>query len=132
LEVAFDPDAADPLAALAAAFHAAHDRTYGFAPDSPMRLVNLRAVHRAASAPQPPAEWIPAEGSPLRRRTRILLADQAAPVEAMVDDRAAWGVGQTLEAPAIIEQDDTTTLLTPGWRGCVDKRGNLILERTRH
>jgi N-methylhydantoinase A len=132
LEVAFDPDAADPLAALAAAFHAAHDRTYGFAPDSPMRLVNLRAVHRASSAAQPPAEWMPAEGSPLRRRTRILLADQAAPVEAAVYNRAALAVGQILEAPAIIEQDDTTTLLTPGWRGCVDKLGNLMLVRTRY
>jgi N-methylhydantoinase A len=132
LEVAFALDAVDPLAALKAAFHAAHDRTYGFAPDSPMRLVNLRAVHRAASAPQPPADWVPAKGSPPRRHTTILLADQSAPVEAMVYDRATLAVGQTLEAPAIIEQDDTTTLLAPGWRGCVDKRGNLVLERTRH
>ena len=131
LEVPFDPDAVDPFVALASAFHAAHDRTYGFAPNSPMRLVNLRAVHRAAFAPDPPPDWIPAKATPLPRPTRILLPDQPAAVDAAVYDRASLSVGQTLEAPAIIEQDDTTTLVVPGWRGSIGKLGNLVLERAR-
>jgi len=36
----------------------------------------------------------------------------------------------TFEGPAIVEQEDTTTLVTPGWRGRVDPHGNLVLERT--
>ena len=38
--------------------------------------------------------------------------------------------GDTFEGPAIVEQDDTTTLVTPGWCGRVDPHGNLVLERT--
>jgi N-methylhydantoinase A len=37
--------------------------------------------------------------------------------------------GDAFDGPAIIEQDDTTTLLMPGWRAHVDDLGNLVLER---
>jgi N-methylhydantoinase A len=46
-----------------------------------------------------------------------------------VYDRAALKADDKLAGPAIIEQDDTTTLLAPGWRGRVDRLGNLVLER---
>ena len=35
-------------------------------------------------------------------------------------DRAAMTAGLTFGGPAIVEQDDTTTLVEPGWRGRVD------------
>jgi N-methylhydantoinase A len=41
-------------------------------------------------------------------------------------------VDDMIEGPAIVEQDDTTTLVTPGWRGRVDRLGNLVLERTNN
>jgi len=129
LEVPFAPDAPDPFAALSNAFHAAHDRTYGFAPAAPVRLVNLRAVHRVAAAFSPPQAWTPNGRLPLRRRARILLPEHKAGVDAAVYDRAALNVGDTVEGPAVIEQDDTTTLVTPGWRGRVDRLGHLVLER---
>jgi len=130
LEVPFAPDAPDPFAALAAAFYAAHDRTYGFAPAAPVRLVNLRAVHRAGAAEPPPQPWTPNGGAPLRRRARILLLEHKAGVDAAVYDRAALKVDDVIDAPAIVEQDDTTTLVTHGWRGRVDRLGNLLLQRT--
>jgi N-methylhydantoinase A len=130
LEVPFAPEAPNPFAVLTAAFHAAHDRTYGFAPTAPVRLVNLRAVHRAAAAVSPPRAWAPAARAPLRRHARILLPEHKAGVDAAVYDRAVLKVDDLLEGPAIIEQDDTTTLVTPGWRGRVDRLGNLVLERT--
>jgi len=116
---------------LTAAFYAAHDRTYGYAPRAPIRLVNLRSVHTAAGLEKlQEDDWAPAAREALIRRTRILLPDQPAPVEAAVYDRAALKAGDTFEGPAIVEQDDTTTLVTPGWRGRVDPHGNLVLERT--
>jgi N-methylhydantoinase A len=130
LEVPFAPEAPNPFAVLTAAFHAAHDRTYGFAPTAPVRLVNLRAVHRAAAAVSPPRAWAPAARAPLRRHARILWPEHKAGVDAAVYDRAVLKVDDLLEGPAIIEQDDTTTLVTPGWRGRVDRLGNLVLERT--
>jgi N-methylhydantoinase A/oxoprolinase/acetone carboxylase beta subunit len=132
LEVPFAPDAADPFAALTAAFYAAHDRTYGFAPAAPVRLVNLRSVHRAAAAMAPPEMWAPNGGAPLRRRAQILLPEHKAPVDAAVYVRAALKVDDMIKGPAIVEQDDTTTLVTPGWRGRVDRLGNFILERTNN
>jgi N-methylhydantoinase A len=130
LAVPFEPDAADPFAALTAAFYAAHERTYGFAPKASVRLVNLRAVHSAAGAQEPPDLWTPADRSPLRRHAPILLPERPAPVDAAVYDRAALKAGGAFDGPAIIEQDDTTTLLTPGWRARVDALGNLVLART--
>jgi N-methylhydantoinase A len=130
LEVPFAPDAADPFAVLTAAFYAAHDRTYGFAPAAPVRLVNLRAVHRAAApAAPPPQAWVPNSHAPLRRHARIRLPEHKTPVEAAVYGRTALKPDDTLAGPAIIEQDDTTTLITPGWRGRIDRLGNLVLER---
>src|SRR6516165_2455502 len=84
LEVPFEPDAADPLAALTAAFYAAHERTYGFAPKASVRLVNLRAVHSAATAEHFSDDWEPNGRSPLIRRARILLPERQPPVDAAV------------------------------------------------
>ncbi len=129
LEVPFEPNASDPFATLTAAFHAAHDRTYGYAPTAPIRLVNLRTVHSVAGARHLQDDWTPADRPPLIRRARILLPEQQSPVEAAVYDRSALKAGDTFSGPAIIEQDDTTTLLTPGWHCRVDTLGNLVLER---
>ncbi|MEA2928155.1 MAG: N-methylhydantoinase [Hyphomicrobiales bacterium] len=131
LEIPFDPGFADPFGALRAAFYTAHDRTYGYAPWAPIRLVNLRAVHTAAGLERlQEDDWTPVVGEALIRRARILLADQQAPIEASVYDRAALKAGDAFGGPAIVEQEDTTTLVTSGWRGNVDRHGNLVLERT--
>ena len=37
--------------------------------------------------------------------------------------------GLNFAGPAIVEQDDTTTLVEPGWRGTVLDNGNLLLTR---
>ena len=65
----------------------------------------------------------------LVRRARILLPERQSAVEAAVYARAALKVGDAFSGPAIIEQDDTTTLLAPGWHCRVDALGNLMLER---
>jgi N-methylhydantoinase A len=129
LEVPFEPTASDPLAALKSAFFAAHDRTYGYAPKAPIRLVNLRTVHSAAQSERQHDAWAPSGGPACVRRAHILLPDRRDDAEARVYDRAALRVGDRFAGPAIIEQDDTTTLVTPGWQCRVDAVGNLILER---
>ena len=130
LEVPFEPGAPDALSALTSGFYAAHDRTYGYAPKAPIRLVNLRTVHSGGGAAHHEDDWVPSGGPALVRKARILLAGRREGVEAAVYDRAALKAGDTLNGPAIIEQDDTTTLLLPGWHGRVDALGNLMLERT--
>jgi len=97
-----------------------------------VRLVNLRAVHRAAAPAASPHTWAPNGHAPLRRHARILLPDHKPPVDAAVYDRAALKSDDIVACPAIVEQDDTTTLVTPGWRGQVDRVGNLVLERSKN
>ena len=63
------------------------------------------------------------------RQAHILLPDRRGVAEAGVYDRAALRVGDNFAGPAIIEQEDTTTLLAPGWQCRVDALGNLLLER---
>ena len=37
--------------------------------------------------------------------------------------------GQHVDGPAVIEQEDTTTLVPAGFRASVDTFGNLVIER---
>jgi N-methylhydantoinase A len=129
LEVPLEPDAGDAVARLTTAFYAAHDRTYGFAHKAPLRLVNVRAVHGAAAVDDLEDPWTPAGRPALIRRAQILLPERQGLMHAAVYDRACLKVGEAFDGPAIIEQDDTTTLLLPGWRAVVDRAGNLVLDR---
>jgi N-methylhydantoinase A/oxoprolinase/acetone carboxylase beta subunit len=43
-------------------------------------------------------------------------------------DRAALRAGDVVEGAAVIEQFDSTTVVSPGMSARVDKHGNLILE----
>ena len=44
-------------------------------------------------------------------------------------DRTALAPGQGVPGPAIITEDETSTLVGPGWRATVDGRGYLDLVR---
>ena len=63
------------------------------------------------------------------RHVAIRVAGARAPVQAAIYHRAAMPTGLTFAGPAIVEQDDTTTLVEPGWRGTVLDNGNLLLTR---
>ena len=43
--------------------------------------------------------------------------------------RAALPIGEPFAGPAIVLHPDTTTVVPPGWSGCADAAGNLILTR---
>lgn len=129
LEIELHCDQADALGQLTKDFLAAHDRVYGYAPNVPIKLVNVRAVHSIAGlADLDETGWRPSGKEPIKRKAPILVGT-GEPVTATVYDRTALPTGFEFAGPAIIEQDDTTTLVTPGWRGRVDNAGNIILDR---
>lgn len=124
------PRATSSPDALAQAFHAEHERLYGFHDDAaPIELgtARLSLIGRVAPVDLPRLER---SGEPpaVRGARRVFLGDDW--IDAAVYDRAALRDGQTLRGPAIVEQDDTTTLVLPGWRMNVDGFGNLHLHRT--
>ncbi|MCC7273261.1 MAG: hydantoinase/oxoprolinase family protein [Alphaproteobacteria bacterium] len=109
-------------------FLEAHDRIYGHASDSPVRIANLRTVHRSGAARDVlAAPYVPGPGPARKGTRRILVADVSEMLEASVWDRLALAPGTVVAGPAIVEQMDTTTLIGPGWTGEVAADGNLIL-----
>ena len=117
-----------PLDALYEQFLIAHDRVFGYSTRARARIVNLRSVHRAPASeaglsPGAP-EAIPSETRPVR------FAPPWGEMPATIYQRQGLRPGANFEGPAIVEQADTTTVVEPGWRGCLDPGGTLRLTRT--
>jgi N-methylhydantoinase A len=60
----------------------------------------------------------------------VLFPGETARCEAAIHDRAQIAADVHLAGPAIIEQDDSTTLLPPGWSAEVTGGGALLLTRS--
>jgi N-methylhydantoinase A len=118
---------ADDPAALAARFHAAHERRYGYATESEavevvaVRLVATVAV-QAPEPREPPPDGVAAAG---RRRVHL----DGEWVEVDVWARADLGAGSHVDGPAIVELPESTCVVRPGWGGAIDAAGALVLER---
>lgn len=130
LEVALDgaPSTLDGER-IASAFAATYAELYGAAqPDGDIEVVNLR-VHITGRRPAFALAELPeaATGSTPApagvRRIRYGGANH----EARVYRRDALLAGHCFDGPAIVEQFDTTTVVGPGFRAAVDRRGALLL-----
>jgi N-methylhydantoinase A len=121
---------AGDAAALAEAFHARHERRYGYASrDERVELAAVRVTAIGRSGSLPAA--VPPSGAAAAARTgERRVWDAGAFALASVYDRDRLGSGATLAGPAIVEQYDTTTWIPRGWTATVDLHANLILERT--
>ena len=78
-------------------------------------------------APDPPDDPPEGDANAVPRRAPIILPDRLEPVEATIYERTSLAADAVVKGPAIIEQADTTTLITPGWTGRIDSHGNLIV-----
>lgn len=128
LEVPLDLDDPAPLEKLYREFLVLHDRIYGHSVEGATRIVNLRTVHRVAAAAIAPDGRV-GPGEALKGTRQVVATPADTPVEARVYDRARMRPGETIQGPAIIEQDDTTTWVPPGWRGETRDTLLVILER---
>ena len=112
---------------LLAAFEREHERQYGFRLEGePIELVNLRvtAVH-PESAPSVAAGG--SIGVPTAADVRAVWFDAAGPVECSIYRRDTLAGGAELEGPAVVEEDDSTTLVFPGDTLGVHDDGSLVL-----
>jgi N-methylhydantoinase A/oxoprolinase/acetone carboxylase beta subunit len=123
LEVPLDTRDADGIYR---AFLAAHQRVYGHSTEVPAKIVNLRTVHRSPAGTAAVGVTTAARaGTPASRR--IVIRGGAA--TAAVWQRETITPDATIPGPAIIEQNDTTTLVEPGWTARLTTGGTLLLER---
>ena len=127
LSVPLDDDV-NTLAAVIAAFHAEHQRRFGYAmPARAIEIVTARLTARLAR-PKPHPEALPEVTRPAPASRRVWFATTGF-VETPIYQRDAIPSASRIEGPAVIEQMDTTTIVPPGWSVTVDRMANLLLSR---
>jgi N-methylhydantoinase A len=125
------------LASVIVDFHAQHEKAYGFAhADSPVQLVNLRAIARGRVGKPELPQLTAGPGRPAPDAalgTRVVdFAGEHGAVPTPVLDRAKLLCGDVIAGPAVVEQLDSTTLIPPNWTATVDGFGNLLIEVVAH
>ena len=121
--------------ALIATFHAEHRRLYTYdLAHAAVELVNLRVtavgVLPKRTAPPPAANGTDARDALARERPVYFRGAGFAATPVYARGRLAPGMAFT--GPAIVDQDDATCLVAPGFRARVDHAHNLLLERSLH
>ena len=124
------PVTRERLPDILAAFHAVHERVYGYArTQQPVEFVNFRAVH---TYPLPRPVVTPAaraSGTLADARLGERRAYFGSFMPTAIYERTRLPRGARLDGPAIVEQSDTTTVIPPGVTALVDDAGNLRLRR---
>ena len=124
------PVTPDAVPRIVAAFHAVHERVYGYArTQQPVEFVNLRAVHTyplPRPAVTPSARAHGTLGDALLGERRAYFGEF---VTTAIYERARLPLRARIAGPAIVEQIDTTTVIPPGVSARVDEAGNLRLRR---
>jgi N-methylhydantoinase A len=116
-----------------AAFHAVHERVYGYArPQQPIEFVNFRVVHtyplpRPALRPPRPVGGTLGDAR-VGERPAWFAPDGF--VATTIYDRARLPTGARIAGPAIVEQTDTTTVIPRGHVAVAEPSGNLRLTRS--
>ena len=129
IETALDKRAAAQgnLKAIALAFHAEHKRLYGHcSEDTPIQLINLRLVVTGALSKPGMPEREPAS-KPLSPVHRLTAYFDGKPHKCPVYSRVSLAPDHIFDGPAIVIQDDTTTVVPPDFTASVDRFGNLLL-----
>lgn len=119
------------LDTLRSAFHGEHARIYGHADtEGAVQVVNLRVVIMAAT-PKPSLVKPDGATGPLQPTLTVAAHFDGRPHQVPVFVRGDIRPGHRLPSPAIIAQDDTTTVIPPGFATEVDRFGNLVITRDR-
>ena len=135
LPIAVDRDAlrAGGCSVLVDAFNTEHRRLYGHSePQARVEIVRLSARITAKTPafaePDTPAARSGAGDAVRPTSTRVIRHNGCRHV-ACVYSRDALLPGQRINGPAIVEQDDTTTLVLPNWNAVCDDHLNLVITR---
>ncbi|KXI31569.1 MULTISPECIES: hydantoinase/oxoprolinase family protein [Bacillus] len=112
------------------AFHKLHQRQYGHRDDqAKIEFTHLRVRVIGETPPLPFSPVHESSGQSLKpyEYRRIFIEEKE--YEASVYNRDTLSVGSIVNGPAVIEQDDTTTLILPNWAGSIDPSGNLVISK---
>ena len=109
-------------------FEGEHRRRYGFDLEANVEIATLRVVGRGTSRD---VELKAAAGGSadlaIDRHERVHFDGEWH--ETPIYERTQLAPGHVLAGPAIIEQEDSTSVIEPGWTGTVDDAGNITVRR---
>jgi N-methylhydantoinase A len=117
--------AADALTEL---FHQAHEKVYSFRDLSSSVEITAERLRVVGEIPSVTLPRLATHGAAASATVRSLFLHGGS-VAAAVYQRDDLQPGQALRGPAIVEQEDTTTIVLPGWSATVDAIGNLLIAR---
>jgi N-methylhydantoinase A len=131
IDTGLDPGtiASCDVAAMAASFHREHARVYGHADaQAAIQVISLRLVisGKTAKPAFPRHQLKPGTAQPTRQASAWLDGAQR---QIDVYRRADLVPGQTFAGPAVVTQDDCTTVVPPGYVSRVDEYANLRITR---
>jgi N-methylhydantoinase A len=111
------------------AFHALHEKTYGYRIDRPVQIVNLRI--RARGEPRKP-RFVQMPDAGTEPPSEALLGERSVvfdgrSVPTRLFDRKALLAGNRIPGPSIIVEYSSTIVVPPFATGSVDCYGNLML-----
>ncbi|MCW3474943.1 hydantoinase/oxoprolinase family protein [Limobrevibacterium gyesilva] len=132
IDVAVEPDwlTSGDLASISAAFHQRHRAMFAHADAAaPVEIVDLRLT--IAGATEKPfaggGSKIEAKAAARDTTRPLVVGGRFVPVPVL--SRQAMAIGTSIAGPAIVEQDDTTIYVAPGWNALAHESGTLIMER---
>ncbi|HWK48030.1 MAG TPA: hydantoinase/oxoprolinase family protein [Stellaceae bacterium] len=111
--------------AIADAFHAMHERVYGHADrTAPLQVIALRVVISGKTPKPELPRHVPVLGpAPVSGQAEVWL--DGAHRTVAIYRRAELAAGQSFDGPAVVTQDDCTTIVLPGFSVRVDEYTNL-------
>src|SRR5215208_3790192 len=112
-------------------FEEAHRQRYNFdLPDSPLEIATVRVVGRGTIKGVSLLESEDGAGEDasgaVSRNEQVFF--EGGWMETPIYDRAKLRPGNMVAGPAVVVQDDTTTVIEPGYAGAVDRFGNILIE----
>jgi N-methylhydantoinase A len=112
-------------------FEEAHRQRYNLdLPDSPLEIATVRVVGRGTIKGVSLLEGEDGTGedaSGAVTRNEQVFFDGGS-METLIYDRGKLSPGNIVAGPAVVVQDDTTTVIEPGYAGAVDRFGNILIE----
>ncbi|MFI8871185.1 hydantoinase B/oxoprolinase family protein [Streptomyces sp. NPDC053707] len=125
------PVAQAPLAAMTEEFTEAHRTRYGFTMDKPLVAEAVSVEATGASGPHtPPRVGAGAAEGPVRPLGTVTMYTGEGRRDAGLYRRATLRAEDTVTGPAIVTEDDATTVVDPGWQATAGPAGHLVLRRT--
>ena len=125
---------ADGMAEFIAAFHAAHQREYGYdVGERAVEIVNCR-LQAVGQVQKAPLRELDVKGRPedaLTGSRRIYHGALHGWRETPVYARSRLAAGTAISGPLLIEEMSSTTLLAPGQGAKIDRIGNIVIEVAR-